>query len=132
MTTQQFFKGLFMALMAVIVAAFSQTPIDYLLLSVTAVSTIWTYTGKNLVAVLHSDSPAGALSWINLASGLLIAIGTAALQSFGQFVIEGVVIWSIVWKVALSAAFTYLGGTFLAPPYNTTKARVFGSVKKAA
>jgi len=34
--------------------------------------------------------------------------------------------------VALSAAFTYLGGTFLAPPYNTTKVRVFGSVKKAA
>lgn len=132
MTTQQFFKGLFMALMAVIVAAFSQTPIDYLLLAVTAVSTILTYTGKNLVAVLHSDSPVGALSWINLASGVLIALGTAVLQSVGTYIIEGVVIWSIVWKVALAATFTYLGGTFLAPPYNTTKARVFGSVKKAA
>ena len=132
MTTQQFFKGLFMALMAVVVAAFTQTPIDYLLLAVTAVSTILTYSGKNLLAVFHSDSPAGALSWINLASGLLIALGTAALQSVGLYIIEGVVIWAIVWKVALAAAFTYLGGTFLAPPYSTAKVRAFGSIKKAA
>lgn len=132
MTTQQFFKGLFMALMAVIVAAFSQTPIDYLLLAVTAVSTILTYTGKNLVAVLHSDSPAGALSWINLASGLLIALGTGILEAVGLFIVNGVVLWPVVWKVVLSVTFTYLGTTFFAPEHSTAKVRAFVRGKIAA
>lgn len=121
-----------------VVPAFGTTPIDYLLLAVTAVSTILTYSGKNLVAVLHSDSPAGSLSLVNLASGLLIAIGTGVLQGVGTFLVAGVILWDIVWKVVLASAFTYLGGTFFAPPYNTTKARLFvspstvKSLKKAA
>jgi hypothetical protein len=125
MTTQQFFKGLFMALISVVVAAFTTQPINYLLLAVTAVSVILTYSGKNLITVLHSDSPAGALSWINLASGLLVALGTGILESAGLYLIEGVIVWSVVWKVVLSAAFTYLGATFFAPQYSTTKAKGF-------
>lgn len=132
MTTQQFFKGLFMALVTVVVAAFSQQPIDYLLLAVTAVSTILVYSGKNLIDVLHSDSPAGALSWVNLLSGILVAVGTGFLQGVGIYLVEGTIIWSLVWRVVLSAAFTYLGTTFFAPEYNVTKLRVFGSVRKAA
>lgn len=132
MTTQQFFKGLFMALVTVIVAAFSQQPIDYLLLAVTAISTILVYSGKNLLSVLHSDSPVGALSWLNLLSGVLVAVGTGVLESFTLYIIEGAVIWSIVWRVVLSATFTYLGTTFFAPQHNVTKLRVFGSVRKAA
>jgi hypothetical protein len=127
MTTQQFFKGLFMALVTVVVAAFAQQPIDYLLLAVTAVSTILTYSGKNLVAVLHSDSPVGALSLINLASGLLVALGTGILESVGTFLISGAIMWSVVWKVILSSAFTYLGATFFAPGYS--KSKVKGLVK---
>lgn len=130
MTTQQFFKGLFMALVTVIVAAFSQQPIDYLLLAVTAVSTILTYSGKNLIAVLHSDSPVGAISWINLASGLLVALGTGILQSVGMYLIDGVILWSIAWKVVLSSAFTYLGATFFAPEHNVTRVRGFVSPRK--
>lgn len=121
-----------MALVTVIVAAFSQQPIDYLLLAVTALSTILVYSGKNLLAVLHSDSPVGALSWINLLSGVLVAVGTGVLQSFALYVIEGTIVWSIVWRVVLSATFTYLGATFFAPQHNVTKLRVFGSVRKAA
>lgn len=132
MTTQQFFKGLFMALVTVIVAAFSQQPIDYLLLAVTAISTILVYSGKNLLSVLHSDSPVGALSWLNLLSGVLVAVGTGVLESFALYVIEGTIVWSIVWRVVLSATFTYLGTTFFAPQHNVTKLRVFGSVRKAA
>ena len=132
MTTQQFFKGLFMALVTVVVAAFSQQPIDYLLLAITAVSTILVYSGKNLIDVLHSDSPVGALSWINLLSGILVAVGTGFLQGVGTYLVEGIIIWSLVWRVVLSAAFTYLGATFFAPEYNVIKLRVFGSVRKAA
>lgn len=125
MTTQQFFKGLMMMLVTVIVSAFSQQPIDYLLLAVTAASTILTYSGKNLVAVLHSDSPVGSLSWINLASGLLVAIGAGILESVGLYLIEGAILWDIVWKVVLASAFTYLGTTFFAPQHSVAKVRGF-------
>ena len=121
-----------MALVTVVVAAFSQQPIDYLLLAITAVSTILVYSGKNLIAVLHSDSPAGALSWINLLSGILVAVGTGILQGVGTYLVEGAIIWSLVWRVVLSAAFIYLGATFFAPEYNVKRLRVFGSVRKAA
>jgi len=114
-----------MALVAVVVAAFSTAPIDYLLMAVTAVCAILTYSGKNLIAVLHSNSPAGSWSLINLASGVLIALGAGILESVGLFLIEGIILWAIVWKVVLATTFTYLGGTFFAPPYTTEKKRLF-------
>jgi hypothetical protein len=125
MTTQQFFKGLFMLLVTAVVTAFGQQPVDYLLLAVTAVSITLSYSGKNLIAVLHSDSPAGALSLINLASGLLIALGTGIIESVGLYLVEGTIIWAVVWKVVLSSAFTYIGTTFFAPQHSTAKVRVF-------
>lgn len=125
MTTQQFFKGLLMALISVVVAAFTTQPIDYLLLAITAVSAVLAYSGKNLIAVLHSDSPAGALSLINLVSGLLIALGTGALESVGLYLINGAILWPVAGKVVLSTVFTYLGATFFAPAYSTTKVRGF-------
>lgn len=124
MTVQEFFKGLLMLLVGAVVAAFSQQPVDFLLLAVTAVCIALSYTGKNLVAVLHSDSPAGALSLVNLVSGVLIAIGTGALQVVGTFLIEGAIIWSVVWKVVVSVSLTYLGATFFAPEHGA-KARGF-------
>lgn len=117
MTVQQFFKGLFMALIAVVVAAFSTQPIDYLLLAITAVCAILTYSGKNLIAVLHSDSPPGVLSLINLVSGVLVALGAGILESIGLYLIGGVILWPIVLKVVLATTFTYLGGTFFAPKH---------------
>ena len=114
-----------MALIAIVVTAFSTTPIDYLLMGIAAVCTILTYTGKNLIAVLRSDSPAGALSFINLLSGVLVALGTGLLTGAGQYLIGGVVVWTVLWKVVLSVTFTYLGGTFFAPPYNTTGVKGF-------
>lgn len=125
--TQQFFKGLAMALVGVVVAAFSTTPIDFLLLAVTAVCTILVYTGKNLISLFHSDSPAGSLSFVNLISALLVAIGTGVLEAAGLFIIEGAVNWSILGKVVLSVTFTYLGGTWFAGPYSTEKKRLFAS-----
>ena len=123
MTSQQFFKGLLMAVVAVVVAAFSTQPIDFLLLVVTALCAILTYVGKNLISVLHSDSPVGALSLLNLFSGVLVALGTGVLESVGTFLINGVILWPVIWKIVLATTFTYLGGTFFAPPYNTDKVK---------
>mgnify|MGYP006953625997 CR=1 FL=1 len=123
--TNQFFKGLLMAVMTVVVAAFATQPVDYLLLAVTAVSTILVYTGKNLITLLHSESPAGSLSLINLVSGLLVAVGTGILESAALYIIEGHIAWDIVWKVVVSAAFTYLGTTFFSPQHSEAKVRGF-------
>ena len=125
--TQQFWKGLATALISVIVAAFAVQPINWVLLAVTAVSTILTYSGKNIFVFFHSDSPAGALSWINLASGLLVAIGTGILEGFATYFMEGAIMWNLVWKVVAAAAFTYLGTTFFAPQHSTAKVRGFVS-----
>ena len=132
MTTQQFLKGLVMALMAVLVTAFTSPPVDYILLAVSAISAVLVYVGKNLIAVLRSDSPIGALSWINLLSGVLIALGTGLLDGFAMYIIDGVVVWAVLWKYVVFVTLSYLTATLFAPPYNTTKMRVFGSVKNAA
>jgi hypothetical protein len=127
MTTQSFLKGLMLALIAVIVAGFSTTPIDYLLMGLAAVSTILVYTGKNLIAVLHSDSPAGSLSFINLISGVLIALGSGLLDAGAIFITGGTIVWLALGKVTLSILFTYLGTTWFAPPYTAKKVALFGN-----
>lgn len=127
MSTQQFFKGLLMALVAVVVAAFSTAPIDFLLLAVTAVCTIITYFGKNMISWLHSDSPPASLSLINIASGVLIAIGAALTESVGTYLINGAILWPVVLNVTAYTAGTYLLSTFFAPPYSVEKKRFFAT-----
>jgi hypothetical protein len=125
MSTQSFLKGLMMAVIAVVVAGFSTTPIDYLLMGLTAVCAILVYTGKNLIAVLHSDSPAGSLSLINLASGLLVALGSGLLDAGAIIITGGTIVWLTLGKITLSILFTYLGTTWFAPPYSTKKVALF-------
>jgi hypothetical protein len=129
MTTQSFLKGLMMAVIAVVVAGFSTTPIDYLLMGLAAVSTILVYTGKNLIAVLHSDSPAGSLSLVNLISGVLVALGSGLLDAGAIFITGGTIVWLALGKVTLSILFTYLGTTWFAPPYSAKKIALFGNGK---
>ena len=123
MNTQQFFKGLMMALITVLVTFFTSTPIDFMLLAVTAVCTILTYFGKNLIPWLHSDSPPASLSLINIGSGVLIALGAALTESVATYLVEGQILWPIAWKVAAYTTGTYLVSTFFAPPYSTEKKR---------
>jgi hypothetical protein len=120
MTTQQFLKGLLMALVAVLVTAFTTPPVNYLLMAISAVSAILVYSGKNLLAVLHSDSPVGALSLINIASGLLIALGTGFIDGLAMYFIDGVIVWAVLWKYVVFVTLSYLTSTLFAPPYNTT------------
>ena len=125
MTTQQFLKGLLMALVAVLVTAFSTPPVDYILMAISAVCAILVYVGKNLVSVLHSDSPIGALSFINIISGVLIALGTGLLDGFAMYLIDGVIVWAVLWKYVVFVTLSYITSTLFAPPYNTNKVKVF-------
>lgn len=117
MKAQTFFKGLFMALMSVVVMYFSQTPVDYLMLGIAAVSTVLVYSGKNLITLLHSDSPLWKLNLVNYVSGAILALGTAALDSAAKYIIEGAVAWDVAWKLALSVLLTYLAGTLVTEPH---------------
>ncbi len=126
-TSQQFWKGLGISLISVLVTAFSTMPIQVELLAVTLVCTILSYFGKNLVPWLHSDSPPSSLSLINVVSGVLLALATAFTESVGTYLVEGKVLWAVVLKVTAYTTGTYLLSTFFAPPYNTEKKRLFAS-----
>lgn len=129
--TQQFFKGLFMAIIAAMMTVFTP-PVDWALLGVTVFSTVFTYTGKNLLQIWHSDSSPFVLSLRNALSGILIAVGTAAVQSIGLYIIDGHVDWAIAGKVALAAAVTYIGTTWLAPEHTNNKLSLSLTFKKQA
>jgi hypothetical protein len=119
MTTQQFLKGLLMTLVALFISMWTTT-INWVLLGINVVSTILSYFGKNLIPWLHSDSPAGQLSLINIVSGICVALGTGLLDGLGQYFITGQIVWLALGKLVLSITFTYLGGTAFLPAYNTT------------
>jgi hypothetical protein len=119
MSTQQFFKGLLMTLVAMLVSVITM-PLNWILLGINTISTILSYFGKNLVPWLHSDSPAGQLSMINIVSGLCIALSTGILDGLGQYFINGVILWAVLGKLILGTMLTYIGGTIYTPPYNTT------------
>lgn len=120
MNTQQFFKGLLMTLVALFISMWTTT-INWVLLGINVVSTVLTYFGKNLIPWLHSDSPAGQLSLINIVSGICVALGTGLLDGLGQYFITGQIVWLALGKLVLSIMFTYLGSTVFLPAYNTTK-----------
>jgi hypothetical protein len=117
MNTQQFWKGLLMTLVALFVSMWTTT-INWVLLGINVVSTILTYFGKNLIPWLHSDSPAGQLSLINIISGICIALGTGLLNGLGQYFLTDHIVWASLGKLVLSVTFTYLGGTIFQGSYN--------------
>lgn len=121
MTTQTFFKGLGMVLVGVLITYFSTTPIDFLMMAIAAISAILVYTGKNLISVLASTSSAATLNWINVVSGLLIALGTAILNYVAQYLIEGAIDWTLLAKMVIGVTLTYLGSVFFSPPSRESK-----------
>jgi hypothetical protein len=125
MTTQQFLKGLMMVLVSVILTYFTQTPIDYPMMAIAAVSALLVYSGKNLIAVLHSNSPAGSLSLINIISAFLILIGNGILDGVAMYLINGVILWGVLGKIVVSITLTYVAATWFAPPYSPVKKKLF-------
>jgi hypothetical protein len=116
MTTQQFWKGLFMAIASVVVTAFGTTPFSFALILVAFIAAVFPYLGKNLINVLHSNSQPGQLTLINFISGILIAIGAGITDAAGILIVNHVMIWPLFWKTLASIVFTYAGSTFFAPP----------------
>jgi hypothetical protein len=115
MTLQNFFKGLFMAIMAVVVTFFTQSPVEWATLVVTLIATVLVYVGKNAFIGLQSDSPSGTFSWINFISALIIAIGTGITQAVALIVTTGAIDWLVLAKVAVSVTLTYVATTIMAP-----------------
>jgi hypothetical protein len=119
MTTQQFLKGLMLVVVSVFITYYTgPPPTDYLMMVLAAVSAILVYGGKNLIAVLHSDSPAGTLSFINVISGFMVALGTGLIDGVAMLIVNGVIVWAVLWKLSLSILLTYITTTWLAPPYS--------------
>jgi len=123
MTVQTFFKGLFMTLIAIGVTFFSQTPVQWALLAVTAIATVLAYLGKNLIFVASSDQTSGPneLTWLNMLSALLVAISVAITESAAMLIIDGQIIWLTLGKVVLGVVFSYIGSTFFSSPKSQSK-----------
>jgi len=120
-----------MALVAVFISMWATT-INWILLGINAVSTILVYFGKNLIPWLHSDSPVGQLSLINIVSGICAALGVGIVDGIAQYYILGAIVWAALGKLVLSITFTYLGSTIFQPSYNTKTIQLFGTKKQAA
>jgi hypothetical protein len=121
MTVQTFFKGLGMVLVTVLITYFSTTPVDFLMMAIAAISAVLVYTGKNLIAVLNSTTEPNVFNWMNIVSGLLIALGTAILNYVAQYIIDGAIDWTLLAKMVVGVTLTYLGSTFFSPPSRESK-----------
>ena len=123
--TAQFWKGLLMTLMGIVVVYFSTTPIEWSIMIITLVGTALVYFGKNAFVALKSRTKAGSLDLKNIISALLIAIGTGIIDAIGMIVIDGKIVWLLLGKIVLGVTFTYLGGTLLGGPNSPVKTKLF-------
>jgi hypothetical protein len=109
MTVQQFWKGLAMLIVSLVLSALGQIPADYALLFVGGVSTLLGYVGKNLLFVTATTTIT------KIISGILVAIATAIPESIGLIVVEHKIVWVVLLKVVGGVLGTYLIATFLTP-----------------
>ena len=105
----KFLKGLLMALIGALVAAFNTDPIVWSVVIVTLIGTAIVYTGKN--AFYQSDSDEGTLNLRDMLSALLILIGTAIISAVASIAGSGTIDWLLMLKTAAGVIFTYLGST---------------------
>jgi hypothetical protein len=115
MSKQQFWKGLAMLLVSMLLTALSQTPVDVALLFVTGMSALFGYIGKNILFVTATTT------LTKIVSGLLIVFGTALTESIGMIAVGGVIIWPVLFKVLAGVFLTYIVTTFLLPPATQSK-----------
>jgi len=114
-----------MVLVSVVLTYFTQNPINYPMMAIAAISAILVYAGKNLIMVLHSNSPAGSLSLINIISALLILIGNGIMDGVAMYLIDGAVAWGVLGKIVVSITLTYVITTWFSPPYSPVKKKLF-------
>jgi hypothetical protein len=123
MTKQVFWKQLFMILIGIIVTI--QIPINWAFLTITLLAAILPYLGKNVFLVfLTSTSQPDQVSWQNVVSGILIAVGAGLTEYFGQIVAGFTINWPMLWHVVIGVTLTYITATFFSPP-NSTSPKMF-------
>jgi hypothetical protein len=127
MTKQQFWKGLALLVVSLVLTALGQTPIDFALLFVTFVAALFGYVGKNLAFLIDTTT-----GWAKIGSGLLVALGTAIAESIGLLAVEGKIVWLVFGKVVGGVLLTYIVSTFLAPPAAQSKQIKRFTFKQAA
>jgi hypothetical protein len=115
--TKEFWKGLAMTIVGVIVTFITIVPIQWAIMAVTVIGTVFIYFGKNAwIPQLRSASKAWRLDAKNFFSALLILIGTGILDAIGMIVIDGKIVWITLLKIIGGVTLTYIGGTWLTPP----------------
>lgn len=120
MTVQQFFKGLLMTVISVLVVAFGQVPVDYLHLAVTAVIAILAFVGANLPTLI-STSEEGKFNLVDFFAALLVLIAAGLTDALALFLIEGKILWVVVGKTVASVTLTFIVSTFFGGPVNKSK-----------
>ena len=116
MTHQQFWKGLAMLIVSLVLTTLGgQVPLDYAYLFIAGIAAIFGYVGKN---ILFATAITTATKII---SGLLVALGAGITESIGLLAIDHKIMWLPLVKVVGGVLVTYLTTTFLAPPATQSK-----------
>jgi hypothetical protein len=121
MTIKTFFTGLFMALIGVVIAAFSQVPINWALTGITALAVVLGFTGGNLAGFFPSTSEPGKLNLVDLGCALLVALGTGITEYLGYIVIGQTVVWTVLLSVVGNVTLTFVASTFFSVPKSKSK-----------
>jgi hypothetical protein len=116
MTIKTFFTGLFMALVGVIVAGFSQVPINWALTGMTALAVVLSYTGANLAGFFPSTSEPGKFNLVDLGCALLIALSTGITEYLAYIVIDQAVVWTTLLSVVGNVTLSFVASTFFSVP----------------
>ena len=121
MTVQNFWKGLALLIVSLVLSVLGTGIPDYAYLFLAGISAIFGYVGKNILFTT------AVTTVTKIISGLLVAIGAGITESIGLLAIDHKIMWLPLVKVVGGVLLTYIVTTFLAPPAVQSK-----QVKKIA
>jgi hypothetical protein len=115
-TKQQFWKGLIILLVGVLVTAYSQPTVDYWMMFATGLGALLPYLAKGIIAFWPSTSDINDLNWPNVLSGFLLALGSAITEGAAIFIVNHQMIWPLFGKLVAGVFLSYLSTTFFSRP----------------
>lgn len=121
MLTTQFWKGLAMVIIGILVSSFSVTPFDLQTTVITLIGSILVYIGINAFPALRPVSIPSTITFRDAVAALLILIGNGIVQSVTMIVTEGKIDWAVMGKIVAGITLTYLTTTFFSGPYSAKK-----------
>ena len=132
MTKQQFWKGLFMAVIGTALSMYNAQPIIWSVAIITLVGTMLIYVGKNAIPAFQSTTGPNDFSWINALSGVLLAIGSGVMEAIATIAGTGKIDWAVLGKVVAGVTMTYIVATFFSGPNTTLNKQPDGTLKTQA